>query len=443
MTRNPERDTERPRVVRARSPSLLGTAFANWDSFCQLVYKFFEDFVCPSSRRQETQWVDVDTIEVARGIKTTRQPVFSDDLEATEAANARLVTEPYIARDKNNVPILGYFPAVLHGPTVHKTHIALSAYIDELSAERATWAEKRAKKNDEKEVEKDAAGITSEERQKSNTRRRGRKAPAKEHKSQSSPTVPDSHLTEKEKWSWPWHDHRHPPNEKLLNMFGFRYALQHLGTWLATGHPYDDPVVSSDFIKNATWFSRSWRLFQNLGSLTYELSILFAAFDSMGWSHARRFIAALAHFHGHTQACMTDELECWAHRAFLFNQETRAHRDARDNRFGYAVLTTFGAFMGGEFVVPQLGLKFRHQPGDVIFIRGHQLCHFITPWEPEGDNGERFCITHFTHQSLIDSVAKSCGVEPETESYDIEEDSDEADEVEGYDEETEDSDEEM
>jgi hypothetical protein len=93
-------------------------------------------------------------------------------------------------------------------------------------------------------------------------------------------------------------------------MFGFRYALQHLGTWLATGHPYDDPVVSSDFIKNATWFSRSWRLFHALGSLTYELSVLFAAFDSMGWSHARRFIAALAHFHGHSQACMTDELEC-------------------------------------------------------------------------------------------------------------------------------------
>jgi hypothetical protein len=62
-----------------------------------------------------------------------------------------------------------------------------------------------------------------------------------------------------------------------------------------------------------------------------------------------------------------------------------------------------------------------------------------------GDNGERFCITHFTHQSLIDSVAKSCGVEPETESHEMEEDSDEADfdEIEGSDEEVEDSDEEM
>jgi hypothetical protein len=143
------------------SSAIVPPPSAPRDSFCQLVYKFFEDFVCPSSRRQETQWFDVDTIEVARGIKTTRQPVFSDDLEATEAANARLVTEPYIARDKNNVPILGYFPGVLHGPTVHKTHIALSAYIGELSAERATWAEKRAKKNDEKEAEKDAAGITT------------------------------------------------------------------------------------------------------------------------------------------------------------------------------------------------------------------------------------------------------------------------------------------
>jgi Oxygenase domain of the 2OGFeDO superfamily len=127
--------------------------------------------------------------------------------------------------------------------------------------------------------------------------------------------------------------------------------------------------------------------------------------DIEAWSSAHNFITALNHFLPETKICRAGDFDCWAHRAFLFNLDTHAHRDVRDYRLGYAVIVVFGAFTGGEFVIPGLNIKFPFQPGDVIFIRGQALQHYITQWEPEGRNGERFCITHFTHQSLVDYIS--------------------------------------
>jgi hypothetical protein len=164
------------------------------ESFMRRVYEFWDRVVDWKSCQQETQWFDVDTIEVARGIKTTKQPVLTDDLEKTEAANARLINGPYIARDKNNVPILGYFPGALSNMAVDKTHEALSTYINELSTERATRAEKRAKK----EAEKHTAKIPQTEHQNSQTSR-DRKVSLKVLNDDSSPKALSTN--EKAKWS--------------------------------------------------------------------------------------------------------------------------------------------------------------------------------------------------------------------------------------------------
>ena len=45
------------------------------------------------------------------------------------------------------------------------------------------------------------------------------------------------------------YDQHYLPCHRLQNLFGFRYALLHLGAWLATGHPYSMPVVSGDYMK--------------------------------------------------------------------------------------------------------------------------------------------------------------------------------------------------
>jgi hypothetical protein len=176
--------------------------------------------------------------------------------------------------------------------------------------------------------------------------------------------------------------------------------------WLSTGHSNEAPFVSHDVIHTGTLMRATANLFQHLRLLMVELSILFSALDCRAWSTTRLFIAALKHFHPDFNTCCAGSFECWAHRALLFNLDTHAHRDLRDDRNGYAAIAVFGSFTGGEFVVPQLKIKFPFQPGDIIFIKGQMLHHFVTPWKGKEGKGERFCITHFTHQGLIDFVGR-------------------------------------
>ena len=300
----------------------------------------------------ETVWFDVDSQAYALSLSATQQPEFSPELEELEAKNAEMMRKDkmFIARDLKDVPMLAYFPQVLEPTTVAATYCALNEYVTTAPFNR----------------EHDAT-LPKESRR----------------------------------------DQRHPFSQKLFELFGPRHSIRHCGMWHATGHPHERPSVSKDAIRTATLVHATTVLLSHLVLLTVELSILFSAFDVPAWSAARWFIAALNHFNPDFGICRAGEFECWAHRALLFNLETHAHRDLRDDRNGYAVISVFGSFVGGDFVVPSLGLKFSFQPGDVIFIKGQMLQHFITPWSGETDKGERFCITHFRHQSLVDSVAKA------------------------------------
>jgi hypothetical protein len=51
-------------------------------------------------------------------------------LEVEEAEKAELVNGPYISRDLNDQPIVGYFPQALHPYIVEETHGALGIYLD-------------------------------------------------------------------------------------------------------------------------------------------------------------------------------------------------------------------------------------------------------------------------------------------------------------------------
>jgi len=302
-------------------------------------------------RDAETQWYEVDSRTYAASLSTTQQPEFSPLLEVTEAKDAKLMPadKSFVARDLEDRAILAYFPKVLDPNTVDATYRALDEYVT------ATPFNKEA----ESEAPKDSK-----------------------------------------------QDQRHPFSARLGRLFGNRLGIRHCGMWLSTGHPHDPPSVSRDIIGTATLLRAATVLFKGLGLLTFELSMLFCAFDPHTWIAARQFIAALNHFHPDFEHCRVGNFECWSHRAFLFNLDTHAHRDLRDVRDGYATIAVFGSFRGGEFVVPELGIKFPFQPGDVIFIKGQMLQHFVTPWTGKEGKGERFCITHFTHQALLDFVDK-------------------------------------
>jgi len=298
-------------------------------------------------KNAKTVWFDLDSRVHASSLSATQQPEFSPELEDIEAKNAEMMPKDktFIARDRNGVSMLAYFPQVLEFATVADTYHALDEYVT------------------------------------------------------MAPFHKEDYPNESRR------DQRHPFSLRLSESFGPRHGLRHCGMWHATGHPHEQPSVSKDVIHTATLVRATTVLFSHLVLLTVELSILLCALDLHAWSSARRFIAALNHFNPEFSICRAGEFECWAHRALLFNLETHAHRDLRDDRDGYAVIAVFGSFVGGDFVVPSLRIKFSFQPGDVIFIKGQMLEHFITPWSGRTDKGERFCITHFAHQTLVDSVA--------------------------------------
>ena len=98
------------------------------------------------------------------------------------------------------------------------------------------------------------------------------------------------------------------------------------------------------------------------------------------------------------------EYDCWTLRAVLYNQYTHIHHDKNDEKAGYAAITRFGSFKGGDFVIVQLKCKFASRPGDVVFLKGRALDHYVIPWEGIDVNGERgglVSIVHTNHETLV------------------------------------------
>lgn len=84
-------------------------------------------------------------------------------------------------------------------------------------------------------------------------------------------------------------------------------------------------------------------------------------------------------------------------REIYFNRQSGLHTDSHDPPKGFAVLTVAGGpFTGGYLRVPQLRVRLRLHPGDLIYLRGRILKHEIEPWE----GGTRIAMPHFTHTSL-------------------------------------------
>lgn len=125
--------------------------------------------------------------------------------------------------------------------------------------------------------------------------------------------------------------------------------------------------------------------------LTTELSIIFTAFNCTAWNDTRQIVNSLNHLLSVSNIARTYDYEAWTTHVVLCNVFTHVQRDLRDEVFDYAAITVFGSFTRGDFVVSQLPFR----SGDVIFIKGHMLEQFVTPWQAEGHDDDRFSIVHF------------------------------------------------
>jgi hypothetical protein len=73
------------------------------------------------------------------------------------------------------------------------------------------------------------------------------------------------------------------------------------------------------------------------------------------------------------------------------------HLDWNDNRGIYAYIFAVGDWEGGEFCIPQLGIKIPVRPGQVLAVLARVLAHFSAPVT----SGRRIVFTCFTDTLLF------------------------------------------
>jgi len=98
--------------------------------------------------------------------------------------------------------------------------------------------------------------------------------------------------------------------------------------------------------------------------------------------------------------CKSDK-ECFALRACLVNVLTEPHVDCGD--MGWAMISPFGNFDGGEFCIADLGRRFAFHEGHIAAIRSRRLVHFTRKWV-----GSRISLVSTMHRALIPHCTKRC-----------------------------------
>ena len=95
-------------------------------------------------------------------------------------------------------------------------------------------------------------------------------------------------------------------------------------------------------------------------------------------------------------------------REIVFNRYSLPHRDGPDPHWAWACIFYFGNFEGAYLEFPELKLKIRLRPGDMVFFRGRDLLHQAHLWT----RGERHFVIHFTHKAMWDLAGEVCSSSP-------------------------------
>ncbi|KAF5319118.1 hypothetical protein D9611_014077 [Ephemerocybe angulata] len=109
--------------------------------------------------------------------------------------------------------------------------------------------------------------------------------------------------------------------------------------------------------------------------------------------------------HNSSEGCTRPErvrelLEIWASPftavSLIVNRETPLHKDRLGGQYYLDAVSTFGNYVNGRFEIPALGMRFRYNPGCVIFLNSYTFAHGASRVE-----GERYCIASFFRPNMI------------------------------------------
>ena len=82
--------------------------------------------------------------------------------------------------------------------------------------------------------------------------------------------------------------------------------------------------------------------------------------------------------------------------AVNFNTICGYHIDRDDDKYGFCWLVPLGDWEGGDLIFPQLNVRIKLKPGNILAFRSNLLVHGNLPF-----SGVRHSLVFFTHNNLF------------------------------------------
>jgi hypothetical protein len=158
----------------------------------------------------------------------------------------------------------------------------------------------------------------------------------------------------------------------------------------------NDLTISSDIIKSGKNFVAKCKSLHNLQLLAHRINEVIHHNDPIHYGHACQVRQHIEKKFPFTRTTGAIDMLTYEGRQILFNVRSPEHSDRQDPKRSWALLAGLGYHREGYLVLPELGLRIRLEPGDILAIRGRIFRHYLEDWT----GGQRICIPHYTHSSI-------------------------------------------
>jgi hypothetical protein len=167
-------------------------------------------------------------------------------------------------------------------------------------------------------------------------------------------------------------------------------------------------VISQDFMRTGKAFGKSMQLLQELQVFSQTINFLLKNIDPTQFACLEEARTVADAKYPYVKAVNQLDPLLMEGRAIMWNRTTPKHKDIRDPKLAWAALVVLGWITSGWLLFPQLKLKVRYQPGDIVYLRGAVLDHKVSVWKGK----QRICVAHFTHESYFRDLGLTCRTAP-------------------------------
>lgn len=159
----------------------------------------------------------------------------------------------------------------------------------------------------------------------------------------------------------------------------------------------EELVPSQDMVGYTSQSNRAHQeVVGSLDILSHRVNAILEFMDPQHYAHAvelRRRVHSMFPF---TRSIAAIDPLVYEGREILANVQMSDHTDRFDPIWGNAIIAGAGEHRDGYLRFPNLGLRVRLNPGDIVMFRGRVLRHSVEPWS----GGQRISIPHFTHSTV-------------------------------------------